>query len=310
MKYSVDSMIAGLTEFRFVFTSAEHQSSGEYLSPDAEWNYNDVPHLHEVHELAEAVQGAIADDYAASIFIQKIGPFRFPMTVFIGNISRFENIYFTTLGPFILLIRTNWTTVGIRTTVVTKYCLGSGKWLKWTHKFVYKILASNYGVLMSADIPMRTRRGELRSRKYSFKGDTDGYGFDSSVKINSLGVEAPSELKEFEWQSEISQIGVGTTLIGADDNSGVQLIRQDNLIRVFPRICMHAGASLDFRKIENSCIKCPWHGKLIKPILTIDLNEHSKIYESDGIKIEVKSPMVFVRGIYKVETQRSSSDLI
>ena len=294
-------MISGLQELGFVFTSTQQITEGEYLSSDVEWNYNDLPHLCEVHDLAERVEGVIAEDYAASILVQKVGPFELPMSLFNYAISRSENFYFTSFGPYVLLVQTKWTTKDQTTKVVTTYFLGSKKILKISHKLVHSLLAKNYRNLMKDDIPMRSRRGSLRFRGYTFTGDSSGNGFLELFNLAKCGVVAPTDLNSFTWECLISAVEQGTTLAGSNDNSGVRLQREDDLLTVFPRICMHAGASLDLAKIDGSCIKCPWHGRLIKPIFTVNLADDTKIYESKGLRVEVKNSMLFVSGLFNSE---------
>ena len=300
MKFSAESMMRQMEENGFVFSSTQQMSKGKYLSFDAEWNYKDMPHLHEIHELTEAVQGAIEDDYVASVLIQKVGPFTVPLTMFTCAISRFENFHFSSFGPYVVLIRTKWSTEINCTTVFTDYFLGSKRFLKWSHHYVHRLLAQNYRVLMAKDVPMRMRRGQLRSKNYGFVGDAIGYGFLDSMNLVKFGVVNPYDLAPCSWSSPIDAISQGTTLVGSSDSSGVRLVRQNDVLQVFPRICMHAGASLDLARIENSCVACPWHGKLIRPIITISLAEGARSCESKGIKIEIKDSIVFVTGAYEV----------
>jgi len=299
MKYSAESVVKGLTALNYVFTTSRQQSVGEYSSSDAEWNYNDVPHLSEVHELAKAVQCAVGDKYTTSIVIQKIGPFRFPIIMNIYSLSSSENFYFTTLGPYVLLVKTSWTSENQRTTVVTRYFLGSTKFLKMSHKLVHMVLAKNYRILMEADLPMRHRRGYLRSQKYSFAGDLTGNSFLESLNLHREGVIPPFDQTAVFWQSNINAIAPGTTLVGTDDNSGFRLVRNADHLEIFPRICMHAGASLDYAKFKDGCVLCPWHGKSIAPILKVDLTRDLEIYESNGVKVKLSYPSVFISGLYK-----------
>lgn len=298
MKSSAESMIKGLEEFGFVFTSSQQLSEGEYLSADVEWNYNDVPHLHEVHELAEAVQGAVEDDYAAAILIQKIGFLSFPLTLFNCAISRSENFYFSSFGPYVLLIRTKWSTEDQTSTVVTTYFLGSIKVLRLSHKLIHRLLAKNYRNLMNKDLAMRDRRGYLRSKKYSFAGDLKGNGFLESLNLFRNSVIPPLDQTAVFWQSNINAIALGTTFIGTDDNFGFRLERIDGLLEVFPRICMHAGASLDYAKLKDGCVLCPWHGKSIAPIVKVDLTKELETYESNGIQVKLSYPNISIRGLY------------
>lgn len=299
MKYSAESIVKGLNALNYVFTSSSQQSVGEYSSSDVEWNYNDVPHLSEVHELAEAVQCAVEDNHTTSILIQKIGPFRFPIIVNIFSLSLYENFYFTAFGPYVLLVKTSWTSENQRTTVMTKYFLGSTKFLKLSHKLIHAVLARNYRILMEADLPMRDRRGYLRSRKYSFAGDLKGNSFLESLNLYRNGVIPPFNQTAVFWQSDINAIAPGTTLIGTDDNCGFRLVRKADLLEIFPRICMHAGASLDYAKLKDGCVLCPWHGKPIAPILKVDLAKDLEVHESNGVKVKLSYPNVFVSGLYK-----------
>ena len=299
MKYSVESVVKGLTELNYVFTSSNQQSDGEYSLSDVEWNYNDVPHLGEVHELAEAVQCVVEDNHTTSILIQKLGPFRFPIIVNIYSLSATENFYFTAFGPFVLLVKTSWTTENNRTIVVTRYFLGSSKFLKLSHKLIHLVVARNYRFLMEADLPMRERRGYLRSRKYSFVGDLKGNSFLDSLNLFREGVIPPSDQSPVYWQSNINAIALGTTLVGTDDNCGFRLVRIANILEIFPRICMHAGASLDYAKLKDGCVLCPWHGKSIAPILKVDLTKDLEVHESNGVKVKLSYPNVFISGLYK-----------
>jgi len=299
MKYSVESVVKGLSELNYVFTLSNQQSDGEYSLSDVEWNYNDVPHLGEVHELAEAVQCVVEDNHTTSILIQKLGPFRFPIIVNIYSLSSTENFYFTAFGPFVLLVKTCWTTENNRTIVVTRYFLGSSKFLRLSHKLIHLVLARNYRFLMGADLPMRERRGYLRSRKYSFVGDLQGNSFLDSLNLFREGVIPPSDQSAVHWQSNVNEIAPGTTLVGTDDNCGFRLVRNANILEIFPRICMHAGASLDYAKLKDGCVLCPWHGKSIAPILKVDLTKDLEVHESNGVKVKLSYPNVFISGLYK-----------
>ena len=134
MIFSVDSMLNGLAEQGMCFTSSEQRTKGEYDSADAEWNYKDVPHLKEAHENAEAINGALSKDSASSIFIQKVGPIRIPLSVCVYSPSPNSISYFTSVGPFVLLISSTWKTLLTSTTVITRYYIGSTKFFKPLHK--------------------------------------------------------------------------------------------------------------------------------------------------------------------------------
>ncbi len=150
---------------------------------------------------------------------------------------------------------------------------------------------------MNVDVPMRVRRGELRSRGYIFLNDESGYGFLETINLQVLGVKVPTTLLDFKVEMEISDLPQGTTLLGENDSRGIRIIREENQFRVFPRICLHAGALLDDAKIEDNCVRCPWHGKRIKPIFDFNLDSQTKSYESSGIKLTIEKQVLRFEGL-------------
>ena len=297
MYRSVNSMIQGLSAEGLVFTSSQQSLTGQYAPADAEWNYKDVPHLKEIHNLVEGIPGAITHDYWVGFFIQKIGPIRVPITVFNYGADPFSNIYFGAVGPFALIISTNWQDNGnSTTTVVTQYNLGSTRYLRWMHGIVHKVLARNYKVLMDADTPMRLRRGELRARGYTFAGDETGHGFIETINLQTVGVMPPSSAQPFSWVSGADKLPQGSTLVGTDDVGGVRIIRENDKVLVFPRGCLHAGASLDDAKIDGDCIVCPWHGKRIHPLSVLMDAKPASTDNSRGVVIKVENRALFIDG--------------
>ena len=298
MYRSVNSMIQGLSAEGMVFSSSEQSHTGQYAPADAEWNYKDVPHLKEIHNQVEGIPGAITSEYWVGFFLQKIGPVQVPITVFNYGADPLSNVYFGAIGPFALIISTNWQDNGnLTTTVVTQYNLGSARYLRWMHGIVHKVLARNYKVLMDADTPMRLRRGELRARGYKFAGDETGHGFIETINLQTVGVVPPSSTQPFSWVSELEQLPQGSAYVGADDVGGVRVVRQQDKVLVFPRVCLHAGASLDDAKIDGDCIVCPWHGKRIQPLAKL---VDAKLMTTDqmrGVSVRVENRKLTIDGL-------------
>ena len=295
---SANSMIQGLSAEGMVFSSSEQSHTGQYAPADAEWNYKDVPHLKEIHNQVEGIPGAITSEYWVGFFLQKIGPVQVPITVFNYGADPLSNVYFGAIGPFALIISTNWQDNGnLTTTVVTQYNLGSARYLRWMHGIVHKVLARNYKVLMDADTPMRLRRGELRARGYKFAGDETGHGFIETINLQTVGVVPPSSTQPFSWVSELEQLPQGSAYVGADDVGGVRVVRQQDKVLVFPRVCLHAGASLDDAKIDGDCIVCPWHGKRIQPLAKL---VDAKLMTTDqmrGVSVRVENRKLTIDGL-------------
>ena len=299
MYLSVDSMVSRLMKEGLCFTFSVQQTAGDYDSADAEWNYKDVPHLTEVHQNVEGMSVLVSNEISSGIFLQKIGPMRIPLSTSVYSSGTDSVSYFTCFGPFVLLISSKWETINKITTVVTRYHLGSSKLFRPLHFLVHRSLKNNYEILMKADIPMRTRRGGLRSFGYIFLNDQAGYGFLETMNVHSVGVKVPSSLPHFDFVTEVKAIPEGSKLIGDSGGQGVRIVRHLNKLQVFPRICLHEGASLDDAKINDDCLSCPWHGKRIKPIFEIDLQSPSKSYESSGIKLTINDQVMRIEGLFQ-----------
>ena len=251
------------------------------MPSDADWNYKDIPHLKNVHNLVDGFTAYAGDDFVGSIFIQKIlgGLIKIPLSVVIYQSAKNAQTYFSTFFWFILIIHTNYEQIEeIRTRVTTRYALGTSGIMKLVFPIVFPVMKwlikKNYDDLMTDDIPMRTRRGELRKMGYSFAGDGKDYSYVETTKIMKTNIVAPSDkkpsppvllkniLSALEKQSPV--------FYGEPDLFGFQAYKNGTKITFFPRACVHEGACLDHAKSGDGAVKCPWHGRLHKPLLEVD----------------------------------------
>ncbi len=169
----------------FVFSDLQLIHEGNYETFDADWNYKDIPHLHFLHQLVEAYPSVISDRLITSINIQKILGFSVPVSVINYHAGYNTQNYYATLFVFVLLIETHWENIGeIRTRVTTNYSIGSHRIFKIFHPFVKWLVKRNYANLMSEDIPMRERRGQLRKWGYSFKSDINPHSYIKTMNLS------------------------------------------------------------------------------------------------------------------------------
>ena len=152
----------------------------------------------------------------------------------------------------------------------------------------------------TSDTPVRERRGELRGWGYSFDGDKQGHSFEKSLNTFKSNVILPAQNTNghFPAKLKIEEIlpNDGEYLFGRDDHLGVQIVRLEDSIHIYPRMCPHDGASLDRKcfiagkdiqikalrgkrprdiPIEGKKafkITCPWHGRMFEPIASFRLN--------------------------------------
>ena len=287
-KYSKDQIIARLKSEGLFFSEFSLIHEGNYETDDADWNYKDVPHLHYVHELAEAIPTVVGDDVIASINMQKVLGFRFPFSL--TNFESGENAqtYYTTWMFYVLMIETSYEKIGpCQTRVTTTYAVGSPKLLQWTFPIIRWILKRNYDNLMSTDIPMRTRRGQLRGWGYTFYKEDPKYSFEKTMDIRKPNVIPPASPEVHStYNVSIAEVlpSDGEHFLGRDDHVGIRLVRQGNQLMLYPRMCPHEGASLDGYtckggkdSVRGGKLQCPWHGRVFKPLANFDLaNPHSQ----------------------------------
>jgi len=250
---------------------------GNYSASDADWNYKDVPHLHHVHQLAEAVQSYADDGTIANIVIQKILGLKIPLAVYIYENSPTSQVYYTASFFSVLIMESVYDEIAPnRTRVTTTYCIGSSRLFTWTFPILRWLIKRNYRDLMSTDIPMRERRGQLRSWGYEFKKTTPTYSYVKSINISGTNVTPPvSPLNNETPELIINEIlpENGEYTWGRADAWGLRLVRVDNSLKLFARMCHHEGASLDKQPCKKDKVQCPWHGKLISPLAKFQLQD-------------------------------------
>lgn len=264
-KTSRDALVRQLEDNGFRFSELVLASEGDYAADDADWNYKDIPHLHHVHDLAESLPAVIGGDIICSVNLQQIFGFWFPIALVNYEVEKHRQVYFTTMLFFALIIETRSEEIGpLRTRVTTRYAIGSPPWLQFLAPLLKWTIKRNYKVLMSADLPMRERRGELRKLGYGFRRRGDTYSFADTLNIMEQNLVPPPEATRTVSCDLATVFAAGdTAFIGDRGLLGFRLQRQGDEVVVFPRACPHEGASLDERPCVNGAVTCEWHGRRI-----------------------------------------------
>lgn len=290
-----NEMVAMLRDEGMTFRDFECVTEGDYLPEDAAWNYMDIPHLTYVHKQVDGCLTFAADSVMGSVFFQRVPFFRLPLTVVIYQSARNSITYYTSFFLFLVVIQTEWNAIGpMRTRVVTRYAVG------WTNRLVglfYPLirwlLRRNYRILMSEDLPMRKRRGDLRTGGYDFRVAGEIPSFIESRRIMQQNVVAPEQnviapsdvptwpSRRIAWEELVEGHPL---LLGDPNHVGLSVQRRRDRVLVFPRLCPHEGACLDEAprcrtsaggRGDNDVIECPWHGRRFRPILSVELPARS-----------------------------------
>lgn len=270
-KASLNKIVAFMKEENDWVKSFDASSIGTYLPEDAMWNYKDAPHLNYIHSLAMGCQALISHNHVAALHSQKVMGLKIPMTLVEYQNGPNELIYFSTVILFTLLVNTKISQEEEKTIVNTRYYV-AGPWITLPFYYILKkIILKNYKVLMSEDLPMRNRKAELRQYGYTFTHDKSDHSWLNSIKISMDNVIPVKKNIDIKIDIHKDLNNDGEYFYGTNDLYGVKLLKKENNIKIFPRICMHEGACLDKQAIYSGLIKCPWHGRSINPIVEFNI---------------------------------------
>lgn len=180
-------------------------------------------------------------------------------------------MYATALGPLALVIGATLEPLDEGSQVTTTYSVGAPRALRFLLPLAERFLRTNYARIHAEDEPLRARRAELRRWGYRFTGDEAGAGYARSLDLGARNVIAPAaEATRARVEIEGDRRDVR---VGRDDHLGLRVLvaREEARARVYPRMCMHEGASLDRCVEEGRALRCPWHGARVAPVATFDL---------------------------------------
>jgi hypothetical protein len=261
------------------FRSFSVQSTGQWSSEDADWNYKDVPHLNQVHTQARAVPGAIGDEIIVTVNMQKIAGIPMPLALANYVATDGSQVYYTTMLCFVLVVETRISPTGEdgRTTVETTYRIGGPSIAMWAFPLLRKVLTANYHLLMSEDLPMREQRGRLRRAGYRFVSDGRDRTFAETTDLTIANVVPPASASSIalaeQFSIALSSLSEGATVMVGAGPGGLRLIRASaEELLIFDRVCEHEGASLDGATMAGDCLVCPWHARRVKPLVSVDLS--------------------------------------
>lgn len=308
---SKDELIGKLTAAGFVFSQFRLVNEGDYETYDADWNYKDIPHLNILHKLVNGFPTSIEEHVITSVNLQKVMGVVLPMVVVNYHSGKNRQTYYTSFLSLLLIVETTWESIGeIRTRVVTTYAIGSKWYMKLLHPIVRRLITRNYENLMSEDIPMRSRRGQLRKWGYGFRTDGPPHTFISTLHIldenmvTKVDLQPPPPIRlGLEELAKVAQEDILTT---RSDHWGLRLSARDGQLLVFPRLCPHEGACLDRQEISTNSVRCPWHGRVLRPLASlplpwpadsdpVDLRYHRLIPDGNGLGIEFKDTPLAAR---------------
>jgi len=281
------------------FTMTEE---GNFSLEDVDWNYRDLLHIPFWHKIDCTVAHA-EDNQSTAFWMTKFLGFTLPMMLLSYRPTPNSHSGMTAFFFFVVVSHDTFEEIGPRRTRTTsRYSIGFPRWLKWLSPLIVMYFKAFCKRLAKEDIPLRERRCELRKLGYTFLSDDLNSGFEKSMNLNLKNVVPPKQLpdqNEFELSLDKIFSKSNTYFLGINDIYGLRLIKDNEKIHIFPRMCDHEGFSLD----KSSCIKnrlqCPIHGKYHRPLISFDIENqgldtfdssfHKFSYENDILHISLKN---------------------
>ena len=260
------------TNYRFKYFELALESGGDPI--DVVFNYKDLAHLKVVHNTFDIFYSHIGDDVQSCVVMQKLFGMNFPLTHIALQLDK-NRLFFH--DSFLNILLTSEVVSeplpNHRVNVRTTYGIGAPKWLlPLVYPILKRLLTRNFHTLMEGDAPMRSRRGELR--RWGLRLPKTTYTFQETLDVRARNV-FPGEKAEMPEPASIqlSSIPVDAPLLfGRSDHYGLQIIRRDDAIEAFPRLCPHEGSCLDQKSLKGErSISCGWHGRRFGPIFKMPL---------------------------------------
>ena len=265
-----------LKDSKYNFLELNLETEGDYSPRDSEWNYSDILHFPYVHKSFNQSILNVSKTTNTSIFLQKFTMFEIPNIIYqVHSEQKFHEAATSTLSIVISIIIEHDEKNG-RALTKTNYHF-------YYKNFFQKIIAylaryftkKNYENVISEDKPLRVQRGKLRRKNnISFLNDNNeiigpletNNKYDNNVVFKTDYIFADNfTISKKDSLYELDVINIRCK------------INKDRLV-LTPMVCPHEGAPIPY--FDKSTV-CPWHGRKLKELISIDLNSDNKEYSFD-----------------------------
>jgi len=228
----------------------------------------------------------------ASISLQKVVGITNPLILVHYDAETNHQTHFVTLLAWTMVTDHEFIALSpTRTRAVTTYTVCSSRFWMLFWPLIRALLRRNYRQLMSEDVPLRERRGLLRSWGYTFRGDGELRDIRASLNVHANNVFAPdppaADPPVFAPVPVDDLRPDRPTFVGRSDHLGLLLRREGRRVSAFARMCPHEGAELDNVAVAHDCQTCPWHGRELEPLAVLDLDADRPAADTPWHHLEV-----------------------
>jgi nitrite reductase/ring-hydroxylating ferredoxin subunit len=296
VKLDEDEILRRLERHGLIHRSVEMETEGEYLPTDVDWNNKDVPHRNHVHSLIDDVSFVTEPDLQAAVSLQTIAGMRMPVVLVHYDVDATHQTHVVTLLAWTMVTTHEFVRLSpTRTRAVTRYTIAGNRFWMLFFPLIRLLLRLNYRKLMSEDIPMRERRGQLRSWGYTFVEDDRPRDIRRSLRVDLDNVLIPGGEVPMPTAVPVSALSADRwTDVGRSDHFGLRLRLEGRRVVAYPRLCRHDGADLSQVEPTGDCVVCPWHGRRWQPVARLDLDEGEALSSTAWHELSLRDGVVTI----------------
>ncbi len=274
VKLTRDQLVKKLADQGLSLSRIELHCDSACTIEDALWNYRDLGHYNVVHSGAGSILYNPVQGDALSYLLFKSW-LSLPLLIMANSYALDERtlLHFSAWLYFVIVVETRFEELPGGCRVTSGYDIAAPRAIRFLLPLVKLLLRRNHRALMQDDLPMRSRRAQLR--QWGFRYDYDGAErlSEATLDLSGCHVVAPSGpcASASILVGGLSPQG-GEAWVGRDDHLGLRLVRRESRLLIFPRLCRHEGASLDAAPCVGGAVSCPWHGRAQGPIAELPLD--------------------------------------
>ena len=281
---STDKLINQFKKSGFSFSSKSFVAEHNCLAIDLDFNYKDVLHLEHVHPGFYCYFHSISEKSLVDSRFIEVLKIKIPVTLSSWEPEENEHASLFNLFGFVVITVAKFENIGEnKSKVTTTYNVShqSKLILKIASPIVHSLLKKSYYKILEEDTQIRERKGELRKNGHDFNKPYDGpYRYSETLDNQKNNVFLKNKSKKITITTKIgNEVGINT-----EDVRGIYIVKKDDLYYLHNSTCPHEGAKLKNCLKNNNIIKCPWHGRVIKPLKIFNENENFTI-ETDGFNL-------------------------
>ena len=298
----------------YKFVKYNFKTRGKYNLKDSMFNHRDIAHYNTLHKkMAKNMKHEIVHQGNVTTFLRYYNFLGFSVPMVAQLMDTKENQIveiFTSMFFQFLKVNTEKKIDEKNTESTLEFYVGCKfKFLIFlASPLIKRIVKISFDDYILEDVPYMEIRGKLREQGYLLDKDKDKFTHYDTSKLKEQNIHLTSKV---QIPKEVIKIKIDELIdnqvkkINDIDITGFQIFKNENFIKIFPRLCPHEGGCLDVDNsygggskltdfLENNKVKCTVHSRLFDPLIVIDLNSNLENYETSLYNFKLDRPYLYI----------------